>query len=129
MIAVGYKKTLDPEDVPQLDRHDSVVEAFPVFRSKLEADGGVGSGVTTLKLLKALVWSAWKEILLTGFHALLYTMATYLGPYLIGISCSPSLGEVNLKTRGMFWFLLFWFETCGELLPDTLDISLAAGWN
>ncbi|KAJ0103690.1 hypothetical protein Patl1_03992 [Pistacia atlantica] len=50
LIAVGYKKTLDLEDVPQLDRHDSVVKAFPIFRSKLEADGGVGSGVTTLKL-------------------------------------------------------------------------------
>ncbi|KAJ0102070.1 hypothetical protein Patl1_04255 [Pistacia atlantica] len=100
LIAVGYKKTLDLEDVPQLDRHDSVVEAFPIFKSKLEADGGVGSGVTTLKLAKVLILSAWKEILLTGFLVLLYTMATYVGPYLIGTFVQYLTGRREFKTEG-----------------------------
>ncbi|XP_031253303.1 ABC transporter C family member 3-like [Pistacia vera] len=100
LIAVGYKKTLDLEDVPQLDRHDSVVEAFPIFRSKLEADGGVGSGVTTLKLVKALILSTWKEILLTGFLILLHTMATYVGPYLIGTFVQYLTGRREFKNEG-----------------------------
>ncbi|KAJ0046711.1 hypothetical protein Pint_03906 [Pistacia integerrima] len=100
LIAVGYKKTLDLEDVPQLDRHDSVVEAFPIFRSKLEADGGVGSGVTTLKLVKALILSTWKEILLTGFLILLHTMATYVGPHLIGTFVQYLTRRREFKNEG-----------------------------
>ncbi|TXG66783.1 hypothetical protein EZV62_008058 [Acer yangbiense] len=58
------------EDVPQLDSGDRVVGAFPILRNKLEANGGVVNGVTTLKLATALVFSVWKEILWTAFLAL-----------------------------------------------------------
>ncbi|RVX14625.1 ABC transporter C family member 3 [Vitis vinifera] len=74
LIALGNKKTLDLEDVPQLDAVNSVVGGFPIFRSKLEGDGGGGSGVTTLKLVKAMILSAWAEILLSALFALLYTL-------------------------------------------------------
>ncbi|KAA8523566.1 hypothetical protein F0562_009989 [Nyssa sinensis] len=40
LIAVGYKKTLDLDDIPQLASVDSVKEAFPSFRNKLESDSG-----------------------------------------------------------------------------------------
>ncbi|XP_045786142.1 ABC transporter C family member 3-like isoform X1 [Trifolium pratense] len=83
LIAFGNKKTLDLEDIPQLDSGDSVVGAFPTFRDKLEADCGAVNRVTTLKLVKSLLISVWKEILVTAFLALLYTLASYVGPYLI----------------------------------------------
>ncbi|PPS06069.1 hypothetical protein GOBAR_AA14586 [Gossypium barbadense] len=65
-IATGNKKTLDLEDVPQLDSRDSVVGAFPKFRNRLEATDGEGTEVTTLKLVKALFFSVWKDILWTA---------------------------------------------------------------
>ena len=54
---VGNKKTLDLDDVPQLDTRDSVVGAFPSFRDKLEADSDANAinSITTLKLVKNLV--------------------------------------------------------------------------
>nr|POE45484.1 wd repeat-containing protein lwd1 [Quercus suber] len=66
LIALGNKKTLDLEYVPQLAPGDSVVGAFPVSRNKFEAECGAVNNVTTLKLVKALLFFAWKEILITA---------------------------------------------------------------
>ncbi|KAM4102718.1 hypothetical protein ACJW30_06G023000 [Castanea mollissima] len=83
LIALGNKKTLDLEDVPQLASGDSVVGAFPAFRNKLEAECGTVIKVTTLKLVKALIFFAWKEILLTAIYVMMNTLASYVGPYLV----------------------------------------------
>ncbi|TKY47000.1 ABC transporter C family member 3 [Spatholobus suberectus] len=83
LIAVGKKKTLDLEDVPQLDKRDSLVGAFPTFRDNLEACCGASNKVTTLKLVKSLVFSTWKEIAFTAILALVNTLASFVGPYLI----------------------------------------------
>ncbi|KAJ9672326.1 hypothetical protein PVL29_025801 [Vitis rotundifolia] len=102
LIALGNKKTLDLEDVPQLDAVNSVVGGFPIFRSKLEGDGGGSSGVTTLKLVKAMIFSAWAEILLSALFALLYTLASYVGPYLIDTFVQYLNGQRQFKNQGYF---------------------------
>ena len=61
LIAEGNKKTLDLEGVPQLDTSNSVVGIFPAFRNKFQCDSGGSSGVTTLKLVKALISVSWAE--------------------------------------------------------------------
>ena len=76
-------RTLDLEDVPQLHSGDSVVGAFLALRHKIESDGSTIAGVTMYKLVKALFFSTWKEILWTTLLVLLYTIHSYVGPYLI----------------------------------------------
>ena len=83
LISVGNKKTLDLEDIPQLDPSDSVFVGFPSFRNKLEAECGTITGVTTLRLVKALVSLAWKHILFSALFVMMYTLASYVRPYLI----------------------------------------------
>ncbi|MED6199932.1 Canalicular multispecific organic anion transporter 2 [Stylosanthes scabra] len=83
LISLGNKKTLNPEDVPKLDKGDSVFGVFPTFRERIEKDCGEINHISTLKLVKLLVLSAWREILFTGFLAFLNTLASYVGPYLI----------------------------------------------
>ncbi|XP_061993227.1 ABC transporter C family member 3-like isoform X1 [Rosa rugosa] len=100
LIAVGNKKTLDLEDVPELDKGDSVVGSFPVFRNKLESECGALSRVTTLHLVKALIFSAWREIFLTAFFVLLYTMASYVGPYLIDTFVQYLYGRREFEYEG-----------------------------
>uniref|UniRef100_A0A7N0TXW9 ABC-type xenobiotic transporter n=1 Tax=Kalanchoe fedtschenkoi TaxID=63787 RepID=A0A7N0TXW9_KALFE len=82
LIAAGNKKIIDLDDVPHLDAADSVSGTFPYFKNKLESGSG-NSTITTFKLVKALLVSAKGEIIRTGFLALLYTFASYVGPYLI----------------------------------------------
>lgn len=82
-ITVGNKKTLGLENAPQLTSSDSVFGVFPTFRNKLEVDCGTISRVTTLKLMKLLFFSSYKEILLSAILESLYTGICYIGPYLL----------------------------------------------
>ncbi|XP_024158238.1 ABC transporter C family member 3 [Rosa chinensis] len=100
LIAVGNKKTLNLEDVPGLDKVDSVVGSLPIFRNKLESECGTLSRVTTLHLVKALIVLAWREILWTALFALLSTMASYVGPYLIDTFVQYLYGRREFRNEG-----------------------------
>ncbi|KAF3946891.1 hypothetical protein CMV_026895 [Castanea mollissima] len=100
LISVGNKKTLDLEDIPRLDPSDSVFVSFPSFRNKLEAECGTINGVTTLRLVKALVSSAWKDILFSALFVMMYTLASYVGPYLIDNFVQYLNGRRKFKNEG-----------------------------
>ena len=116
LIAVGNKKTLDLEDVPQLDSGDSVVGAFPILRNKLEEDGGIRTGVTPLILAKALIFFCWKDILLTALLALVYTLASYVGPYLIDSFVQYLNGRREFKNEGYLLVSAFFVAKLVECL-------------
>jgi ATP-binding cassette subfamily C (CFTR/MRP) protein 2 len=118
LIAVGNKKTLDLEDVPQLDPCDSVVGGFPTFRSKLEAECGTINRMTTLNLAKALISSAWKEILLTAIMVIIYSLASYVGPYLIDTFVQYLNGRREFKNEGYILVSVFFAAKLVECLSQ-----------
>ncbi|KAK8620541.1 hypothetical protein V6N13_067014 [Hibiscus sabdariffa] len=118
LIAAGNKKTLDLEDVPQLDSSDSVIGAFPKFRNRLEAADSERTGVTTLKLVKALFFSAWKEILLTGLFVLMNTVASYAGPYLIDTFVQYLNGQREFENEGYLLVAAFFVAKLVECLSQ-----------
>ncbi|KAK3009967.1 hypothetical protein RJ639_012359 [Escallonia herrerae] len=118
LIAVGYKKTLDLEDVPQLASVDSVEGAFPILRDKLESDSDSSSRVTTLGLVKALIFTTWKEILLTAFLALVYTLASYVGPFLIDTFVQYLNGRREFDNEGYLLVLAFFVAKLVECLAQ-----------
>eukprot|EP00257_Ricinus_communis_P028133 XP_025015547.1 ABC transporter C family member 3 isoform X3 [Ricinus communis] len=119
LIADGHKKTLDLADVPQLSSRDSAVGAFPIIRNKPESNRGDASGFTTFKLLKALFFSAWKEILWTVLLALLHSSASYVGPYLIDAFVQCLNGRGEFKNKG---YLLAAAFLLGELVQCLSEI-------
>ncbi|KAF3453336.1 hypothetical protein FNV43_RR03776 [Rhamnella rubrinervis] len=118
LIAVGNKKTLDLEDVPQLDTGDSVFGTFPTFRSKLESDCDTNSKVTALKLVKALIFTAWKEIAWTALFALLYSVASYVGPYLIDYFVQYLNGQQEFRNEGFILVSAFFVAKVVECLAQ-----------
>uniref|UniRef100_A0A2N9EGB8 ABC-type xenobiotic transporter n=1 Tax=Fagus sylvatica TaxID=28930 RepID=A0A2N9EGB8_FAGSY len=118
LIAVGNKKTLDLEDVPQLDPGDSVVVGFPSFRNKFEAECGTINRVTTMKLVKALITLAWKDILLTGLLVILNTLASYVGPYLIDSFVQYLNGRRQYKNEGYVLVSVFFSAKITECLSQ-----------
>ena len=56
--------------------------------------------MTTLKLVKALLFFAWKEILLTALYVMIYTLASYVGPYLIDNFVQYLNGRRQYKNEG-----------------------------
>ncbi|KAL5547288.1 hypothetical protein UlMin_006975 [Ulmus minor] len=100
LIALGKKKTLDLEDVPQLASNDSANGVFSSFINRLDSDCGAVNKVTTLKLVKGLLLSAWKEILFAAFAAFLYAIALYVGPFLIDTFVRYLNGQRQFKHEG-----------------------------
>ncbi|XP_042398496.1 ABC transporter C family member 3-like isoform X2 [Zingiber officinale] len=85
LLAVGNRKILDLADVPQLEARDSINGVFPIFKSNLDSCSITGgtSTVTTFQLATALLLTTWQQVVVTAIYAIVYTFATYVGPYLI----------------------------------------------
>ncbi|XVE80511.1 hypothetical protein DITRI_Ditri14bG0145900 [Diplodiscus trichospermus] len=118
LVAAGNLKTLDLDDVPKLDSSDSVVGAFPSFRIRLESADSGKSGVSTLKLVKALFLSAWKEILWTAFFAVISTVASFVGPYLIDTFVHYLNGQREFKNEGYILVMAFFVSKLVECISQ-----------
>ncbi|XP_052623445.1 ABC transporter C family member 3 isoform X2 [Lactuca sativa] len=97
LIATGYKKPLDLEDVPELDSVNSARGAFSVLRSKLESGKRENSQITTFVLAKAVILTIWRDILITALLSLVYTLASYVGPFLIDAYVEYVNGKRDIK--------------------------------
>ncbi|XP_047061267.1 ABC transporter C family member 3-like [Lolium rigidum] len=110
LLAVGHRKTLDLDDVPDLDIGDSVAGLLPLFKANLEALTGDGSGgqkVTAFKLAKALVRTVWWHIALTALYALINTISIYVGPYLINSLVQYLNGDERYASKGKLVVVIF----------------------
>ncbi|CAM0145157.1 unnamed protein product [Urochloa decumbens] len=112
LLAVGNAKTLVLDDVPGLDPGDSVPGLLPQFKANLDALTGNGDGsgrkvVTAFKLTRALVRTVWRLVAVTAFYALVYNVATYVGPYLIDSLVQYLSGEERYASQGQRLVLVF----------------------
>ncbi|XP_024965503.1 ABC transporter C family member 3-like isoform X2 [Cynara cardunculus var. scolymus] len=115
MVAIGHKKPLDLEDVPQLSGVDSVVGSFPILKHKLDPDHFNGKKLTTSELVIALIHTTQKDILITAILALLYTLASYVGPYLIDSFVRFLNGtQDSNKYQGYLFVLVFFLAKVVE---------------
>jgi hypothetical protein len=98
LIVLGNEKIIDSEDVPQVDNSDRAEKLFWIFRSKLEwADGE--RRITTYKLIKALFFSVWRDILLSTLFAFVYTVSCYVAPYLMDTCLTNQFSVIDLVQK------------------------------
>ncbi|XP_043688340.1 ABC transporter C family member 3-like [Telopea speciosissima] len=109
LLALGYKKTLDPQDIPQLANRDSATVVFSQFRNELESDGN-GGQVNTFKMVKVLILSTWKEILWTAIFSVICTLASYVGPYLINAFVQYLNSPHQQKYKGYVIVFIFFLS-------------------
>ncbi|XP_041998041.1 ABC transporter C family member 3-like [Salvia splendens] len=100
LIALGYEKTLDLEDVPQLSGLDTAGGALPVLNDKLVSYSRGTNRVTMTMLAKGLLFTAWREVVLSAVCALIYTLASYVGPYLIDVFVQYLNGSRHFANEG-----------------------------
>ncbi|PIN10945.1 Multidrug resistance-associated protein/mitoxantrone resistance protein, ABC superfamily [Handroanthus impetiginosus] len=118
LISLGYKKTLDLEDVPQLDTPDTAGGAFPSLNNKLESYRGGSNKVTTIMLAKGLFYMIWKEIAVSAVYVLVYTVASYVGPYLIDSFVQYLNGHKEFKNEGYVLVSAFFVAKLFECLAE-----------
>ncbi|XP_042515828.1 ABC transporter C family member 3-like [Macadamia integrifolia] len=113
LLALGYKKTLNLEDIPQIADCDSANAVFACFRNKLETDSngsGNGGEISALRLVKALILSTWKEILWTTLFSVICTLASYVGPCLINAFVKYLDEPHQLKYKGYALVSIFFLS-------------------
>ncbi|XP_043700123.1 ABC transporter C family member 3-like [Telopea speciosissima] len=121
LLALGYEKTLDLEDVPQLASYDCANVTFTCFRNKLESNyngSGDGGQVCKLKLMKALILLTWKEILMTALFSIVCILASYVGPYLIDSFVKYLNSSHQLKYKGYVLVFIFFLSKLIRYLSE-----------
>ncbi|XP_042487805.1 ABC transporter C family member 3-like [Macadamia integrifolia] len=121
LLALGYKRTLDLEDVPQLTNCHTANVVFTQFRNKLVSDGnGIDSccKVSTFKLVKALILLTWKEILWTGLLFVVNTLASYTGPYLVKTFVQYLNSPHQLNYKGYALVFIFFISKLIRCLSE-----------
>ncbi|XAR56776.1 Xenobiotic-transporting ATPase [Bertholletia excelsa] len=113
LISIGYKKALDVQDIPELASADSGRGVFLKFVCKLKSVNSDGSRITAIKLAKALIFTTWKEVLWTGVCAFVYTVASFVGPYLVDTLVQYLNGRREFKTEG---YILVSIYFCAEVV-------------
>ncbi|KAL6513255.1 hypothetical protein OROGR_020741 [Orobanche gracilis] len=107
LLSLGTAKTLDLDDIPQIDSVNSVFESLPILQKQLKLCQVGSTKMTEFALAKALFLSSWKEILSTSILAIVYAVSRYVGPYLID-SFVQCLEQSNFRSRKGY-FLVFAF--------------------
>ncbi|KAI3838912.1 hypothetical protein MKX03_002688 [Papaver bracteatum] len=116
LLAVGNRKTLDLEDVPELGFADSVSgDVYPIFQNKLQSYSA-GTEVKTFQLVKALIYSVRREVAVTALLALTYTCASYVGPYLIDTFVQYLNGHREFNHEGYIFVSAFFIAKLVECL-------------
>ncbi|KAI3855532.1 hypothetical protein MKX03_006570 [Papaver bracteatum] len=102
LLDLGNKKTINLDDVPQLSRNDAAIGIYTIFKQKLLGTNTTGDGgeISSPKLLNALFWLTWREVLCTGLLSLVYICASFVGPYLIDFFVQYLNGDVPAAQLG-----------------------------
>ncbi|XP_074291978.1 ABC transporter C family member 3-like [Silene latifolia] len=107
LISLGNRKTLDLDDIPQLNSINSVFQSFPDLQKQLDICRVGASKITAYILAKSLFLTAWKEICWTSILATIYALARYVGPFLLDYFVQY-LEQGNFRSRRGY-FLAFAF--------------------
>ncbi|KAL2245236.1 UNVERIFIED_CONTAM: ABC transporter C family member 3 [Sesamum indicum] len=118
LISLGYKKTLNLEDVPQLHNPDTAGGAFPILNRKLESYRGGSNRITTIMLAKALVFTSRREIAVSAVYVLVSTVASYVGPYLIDTFVQYLNGHRHFENEGFVLVSAFFISKLFECLAQ-----------
>ncbi|KAK9077607.1 hypothetical protein SSX86_005944 [Deinandra increscens subsp. villosa] len=110
VIANGYKKPLDLEDIPHLASVDNANEVFPVLKSKVESLSNGDNQITSLGLTKAILYIVWKDVVITGLLALVYALSSFVGPYLIDSFVQYLNGHRDYENQGFVLVAAFFIS-------------------
>ncbi|XP_078175279.1 ABC transporter C family member 3-like [Carex rostrata] len=119
LLSLGYRKTLELEDIPMVDERDSTNGILPIFKTKLDSQTGANGRVTAFKVVKAIIFTFLQEIIITAIYEIVTNLSSYVGPYLIDSFVQYLNGTKRFPKQGYLLVFAFIIAKIFECLSST----------
>ncbi|XP_057735804.1 ABC transporter C family member 10-like isoform X1 [Arachis stenosperma] len=96
----GKQKTLQEQDIPKLREADRAESCYFQFQEQLNKQKMKEQSAQQPSLLKTIIMCHWKEILISGFFALLKVITLSCGPLLLNSFILVAEGNESFKYEG-----------------------------
>ncbi|CAL5209421.1 unnamed protein product [Lathyrus oleraceus] len=117
LMKSGKEKTLQDEDVPMLREEDRAESCYSMFLEQLNKQNQKDPS-SQPSVLKTMVLCHWKEILISGFFAMLKVLALSSGPLLLNSFILVAEGYESFKYQGFVLAISLFFIKIIESLSQ-----------
>ncbi|KAF7132803.1 hypothetical protein RHSIM_Rhsim09G0203200 [Rhododendron simsii] len=109
LMTKGKEKTLEDEDIPKLREEDRAEACYLQFTEQFNKQKRLNPS-SQPSVLKTLILCHWKEILVSGFFALLTIVTVSAGPLLLNAFIKVAEGKENFKYEGYVLAISLFFS-------------------
>ncbi|CAK9185095.1 unnamed protein product [Ilex paraguariensis] len=113
----GKDKTLEDEDIPKLREAERAEACYLQFEELINKQKQMDPS-SQPSILRAIVLCHWKEIIVSGFFALLKIITVSTGPLLLNAFIEVAEGKESFKYEGYALAILLFFCKCLESLSQ-----------
>ncbi|XP_042494781.1 ABC transporter C family member 10-like isoform X2 [Macadamia integrifolia] len=117
LLEKGKEKNLREEDIPHLRKKDRAESCYLTFMEKLNGQKRTRSS-TTPSILWTIILCQWKDILISGFFALLNIVMLTAGPLLLNAFIEVAEGKGAFIYEGYILIILLFLAKCLESLSQ-----------
>ncbi|KAI3501347.1 hypothetical protein L1887_29213 [Cichorium endivia] len=123
LMIKGKTKVLDDEDIPNLRKEDTAKECYSRFMEMMEkrrVSGGRGDSDSNSdpSILSTLFVWQWKELMVTGFFALIKVLALASGPLILRAFIRVFQGKESFENEGYFLAIGLFLAKCLESVSE-----------
>ncbi|KAI3981302.1 hypothetical protein MKX01_004566 [Papaver californicum] len=117
LLTKGKSQSLNNEDIPQLRKVDRAESCYLLFTENLNKQKQLCASKPP-SVLWAIVWCYWKQILISGFFALVKIVTLFAGPLLIKVFIEVAEGKEAFKYEGYVLAVSLFVSKCIESLAQ-----------
>ncbi|KAG5152717.1 hypothetical protein JHK84_029189 [Glycine max] len=117
LMKMGKEKTLHDEDIPRLREEDRAESCYLLFLDQLNRQK-LNDQSWQPSVLRTIILCHWKEILISGFFALLKVVALSSGPLLLNSFILVAEGNESFKYEGFVLAISLFFTKNIESLSQ-----------
>ncbi|PHU23197.1 ABC transporter C family member 10 [Capsicum chinense] len=117
LMKKGKQKTLEDEDMPKLGEADRAESCYLMFVELLNKQKQVDPS-SQPSILKTIVLCHWKELIVSGFFALLKVTTLSAGPLLLNAFIKVAEGDAAFKNEGFLLVILLFISKNLESLSQ-----------
>ncbi|GAB2265123.1 Multidrug resistance-associated protein 7 [Dionaea muscipula] len=116
LMKLGKEKTLEQDDIPKLRDLDRAESCYVTFMDRLNKDKQQSKPPSSI--LRTIILCHWKEILVSGFFALLKILTLSAGPLLLNAFIEVAEGNQSFKYEGYLLAISLFFSKSLESLSQ-----------